>query len=446
MENQKYGEKMTALNSQIILWQGPSGLCIPHNINNASQIINYGSGLKLQDKNKIIQAFNAGAFDMGAEFIWRRSMSRLRTSLATLGMKFIAEMLNREDIDEFSSPESVLNDYDTIRLAESLGMISTTGAMRLRHAFESISHFSSQQSDEELSVTEATSIVRACVQYVIGEKDIGVAIDFSRLRERLLSESLTIENGQVQQLLGSPPFFLRTALRVLIASIKVDKGAKLEHALGNLNLLLPEMWPQFMDTDKWSVGNAYAEISSSGNPIAVAGLKKALMKVAGFDFVPENLRSNTYKKAAQAVLSAHHSFGNFYAEIEPVRHLATLGTTIPQPALSECVQAFLCVYLGNMYGYSWNAASIAEEHLKKFTKDRWEYYLKHILHGDEIILDKLTDDKPATRFCDLADKLKFDKITFEGALSQQLIEATCRKKTDIVKVQAKRLLTKFKGS
>ena len=428
----------------LIPWSGPAGLVIPAEDNDVKSLVNYARGLNTKEKERLVKAFESGYFDMGTEFLWRKAMAKLRNTIATLGMKFVGEMLNREDITEFSSSEEALTDHDAIQLAEALGVVNPTGAMRLRHSLELLAHFATGQTDEELSLIEAMGTVRHCIQYVLGDRDIAVPLDFSRFRDRLRTENLRKEDIQYKQLVSSPPFFLRTTLRVLLASVRTASGAHLEHTLANLNLLLPEMWENVTEADRWMVGTAYAEISAAGNTVVVSGLKRALLKVAGFDYVPENLRSNTYKQAAQAVLKAHFSFDNYLLEKAPTQNLASLGTTIPRAAFLDCIQAYLSVYLGNFYGYSWSASPIAQKELKKFSKDRWQYYLDKALASDDVILDKLMKDKPSDRFITLTREERLDEIELSNNLIQRLVGAASKNKKTEVNDLAKRLYNKLK--
>ena len=436
---------MKTENVALVPWQGSSGISIPPSKNDAHSLITYAVGLSRQDRKKVINAFNSQSYDMAAQFVWRRSITRLRTTLSQLGMRFLGEMLGRNDIDKYSPSEQVLTEYDIVRLAEALGVVNATGALKLRHAFELLSHFDKPDT-EELPLTDSLAVVRGCVQYILGDQNIGPALDFARIRERLLSESLKTDEPEIQKLLGSPVFFLRTTLRVLLSAIKIEVGAKLEHALGNLNVLLPEMWTSLHDQDRWSIGETYAAISSEGTPIPVAGLKRALLKVSGFDYVPENLRSNSYKRMAQAVVSAHFAFNNFYNETEPTRTLAAMGTVIPQSTLADCIQAYLCVFLGNMYGASFSAAPIAERELKKITGDRWKYYFDKLLPGDDVILEKLTGDGPARRFIKLAKQLSLGQYANIGSPSFALVDAAQKEKLPVVTLQAGSILFKLKGS
>ena len=389
------------MSNKELVWSGPAGTAIPASCSEPKDIIVFANGLSEKQKNHIVIAFEHEAYDMGAEYTWRRAMVRLKSTLKTLGMGFIGEMLNNEDIDEYSNIDIVLNDYNAINLAEQLGTINSTGALKLRHALELISHYFSDEAEingETLSKIDASSLVSSCVKFILGETDISIAIEFSGLRKRLFSESLSLSDPQIEQLLDSPPFYLKTVVSVLLSGIKNEQGAAQEHAVGNLGVLIKPLWPHIPENDKYQIGNAYRDATAAGNIAAAKGLKNALLKVKGFDYVPESLRSTAFKKAARSIIEAHFSMNNFYTEAPLVASLSKLGSSIPAPAFIDCVQAYLCVYLGNSYGVSNTAAPIATAELLKIPEDRWRYYFSKVLATDEVILSKLFNSKPRDRF------------------------------------------------
>ncbi|GAB6096436.1 hypothetical protein JCM14469_26890 [Desulfatiferula olefinivorans] len=380
------------MTDKALIWKGPAGLPLPVTATSANDIVPYAQALTEKQKNHVIRAFNDGAFDMGAEYLWRRSMIKLRNALQSLGMKFIGEMLGNTDIDEFSNIESVLTDYDTIKLSEQLGVVNSTGALKLKQSLEIINHFFSRKAEEdgeELSAVDGIQIITTCVKYILGEQNLGVALEFSEFRKRLYNETLSHDDLQVQYLLNSPTFYVRTVVNVLLSVIRESEGAKLEHSLANLNTIIPLLWSSMAETDRWGIGTAYRDVTSDGNIIAAKGLKEALLKVSGFDYVPENLRSTTFKKAAKAIIEAHYNNNNFYTEGPLVKVLNNLGTTIPAPAIIDCIQAYLCVYFGNSYGVSFTAGPLSLIGINNITPDRWQYYLNNAIHTDEVILDKL---------------------------------------------------------
>lgn len=412
----------------VVPWHGPEGVAIPANKRDVSEIVPYAAQLTEADKKKISQAFEFESFDMASEYVWRRAMSKLKSTLSSMGIAFIGEMLGRDDINDSSSIENVLTDFDTIRLAESLGVISPTGAMKLRHAFESLSHFSNPQVKEELDYIEALSIIKNSIQFVLGDEDTYIPVDFKHIRDRLTSEPIELDDSQLQQLIQSPSFYIGTALRILISAIKNFDDAKLENSLYNTNIILPKIWDKLSEPDRFLIGSTYAKVASKGKRTAESGLKNALLKVNGFDYVPETIRSGTYKQVARSIIEAHFSFSNYHAEPAPVKRLEQLGSTIPKSALPECMQALICIYVGNRYGFSYSASPIAERQLSKISRERWQYYFDKVLHKDDIILEKLTEDKPKERFVDFIQDNNLCTLTPQIPLINRMFSIICENK------------------
>ena len=79
--------------SKLQLWQGPDGVVIPSDVNDTNQIVSYANSLTEKQKNQIVAAFQIKAYDMASEYAWKKAMVKLKETLATVGMKFIGEML-----------------------------------------------------------------------------------------------------------------------------------------------------------------------------------------------------------------------------------------------------------------------------------------------------------------------------------------------------------------
>jgi len=429
--------------SDIQIWQGPNGITFPPSVKDANDIMPYANHLTLQQQKQIMAAFQFEAYDMASEYTWKKSMVKLKETLSTLGMKFIGEMIGRDDFDETTSIDSEITDFTAIKLAEQLGVIGATAALRLRQSNELISHYFSKNAEEELDYSTAFSIVKSSVQYILGEQDISSAIEFSHFRQRLLNETLKRDDLQLDQIINSPLFYLRTVMTILLSSIKDDIGAKLEHSIANLNLTLPTIWERLGENDKWNIGTAYRDVTAAGNAIAASGLKNALLKVNGFDYVPENLRSATFIKTAKQVIETHHASNNFYNEPAIVKKLSGLGSTIPAPALIECVQAYLAVFLGNSYGISYNAAEIAYKELSKLTKERWNYYFEKVIQTDEIILPK-SNGTQISRFSNLLNENGFTDFENLPKDNQALYNAIIKNKPFIAEKISSSLIRKMK--
>lgn len=392
--------------NRLALWQPDPETTLPASARTPDDIVGHAAQLSGSSQRQIVSAFEGGHYEMGLSFLWTKTVTSLKQELATVGVELLGEMLGKTNIDEDDDVEDILTTHDAIRLAGELGVVSQTDAVRLRHTHEIVAHFSrlgiEEREREEIDELEAVASLKACVKSVLARPRIEVANQFVEFRRALESESFAAGDDKVQMLLSSPYFFLKLTTNILMNSVKTAVGAVLEHCLSNTNVLLPELWPGLRATEKWRVGHTYAEVYSEGKRTSMAGLREALLKVNGFDFVPENLRSNTFVAAANNVLRAHDGMNNFYTELPPMNKLSRLGTSVPNPALPACMTAMLSVFMGNPYGVSLAAAPVASGMLEKLSRERWRFYLDEVLPNDERILGKLADDeKPRKRWMTL---------------------------------------------
>jgi energy-coupling factor transporter transmembrane protein EcfT len=383
---------------------------------------------------------------MAATFIWSRAISALKKQLGTLGSEFIGEMLQRPDIDNSSDIVSIVTPSEAIMLAEDLGMISSTDALRLRQAHETINHFAEYEEESEedeqegMSRDEAMICLRACVNSILGQPKLEVAQDFAAFRRDLEERTFKNDDSEISGLLNAPYFFLKTTLSILLALLRTATGAQLEHVVRNTRLILPLTWTKHRKPEKWQAGQTYAEIYAEGKKDAVNGLKSALAEVSGFDYVPENLRSSTFTRAARDVLEAHQGVNNYYNEPDPMRALAALGTTIPSPAFPVCMTATLSVWLGNAYGHSWGAQESARKVLRGLSRDRWAYYLDDVLPRDSDILVKLNYSQPAARWAELIREFDVDPSIVNQPVVRRLVRSGAERNIEKIEETAKRII------
>src|SRR5260221_8612192 len=288
------------MSSEITLWEGTGLARVPASAHTPEQILPHANPRQLsaRDRTQIIYAFNNHSYEMASNFIWNKAVSSLKAQRGRLGTAFIAEMLDRSDIPADASVAQVLTDYDALRLARELGVVNSSGYLRLKKAFDRIVHFGQlapeEADDAELSVEEAVGVIRACVETILGQNKIDVAVDFKEFRDTLESSVFDKNAAEISRLEDSPYFFKRASLRILLALIKSKSGAQLENALGNANLIVPLIWSELLPPERFQIGRAYSEIVADGKTQAASGVKKILLKVKGFDYVPEDLRSRSF--------------------------------------------------------------------------------------------------------------------------------------------------------
>jgi hypothetical protein len=413
----------------IVPWVPVEPVTLPSNAQ-PPDIVQRAVQLSSRDQKALVAAFDSEAYEMAATFVWSKALATLKKQLAGLGMEFVGEMLGRTDLSESSNPITDIREDEAIELAEQLAMISTTEAIRLRNAQTLVNHFLDPEvaRGEQMYREEALGVVRSCVVNFLADPNLRSQQPFIELREKLQSETLSEDAPEITRLRDAPYFFVRTTLTVLLTQLKLATGAKLEHAAGNINVLLPTIWPKLREKDRWQTGETYAIVHSENRPVAPGGLRVALMKVKGFDYVPETLRSETFRTAARAVLTAHFAYDNFYNEPKPMETLLRLGSSIPGPAVADCFSAALCVKLGNRYGHSHAAQGHAERFLKLFRQNQWEYYLNKLLPSDRHILEKLAfDDAPLARWQSLVAAYKLEEMSIHPRVTRLVSSDPARK-------------------
>jgi hypothetical protein len=392
--------------AELVPWQANSPVRLPKDADQPAQVAPLARQLRSSDIDKVVRAFEAGLFELAVEYVWTRTMSVLKRQLASMGMGFVGELLARPDINENSAVEQAVTDYDAIQIAQQLGIVNRRGAMELRQASETLSYFVNPDADDDHEMTkpQAMYILQACVANILARDVIEPAIDFIAFRRKLTQSILPEDDPDLTGIKAAPYFFKRTTVRVLLADARGGKGAQAENALGNLGSILERIWDDLLDPDRWQVGQAYAEANANNLRLVSVALRRILLRLQGFDYVPETLRSSTYTRAANDVLIAHQEMNNFYNEPAPMKTLASLGSTIPGPAFQICMRAALAVKLGNGYGRSYEAQEHADQLLSTLTRDRWQIYLDKYLPVDEMILTKLTLDRPAENWLELVRK------------------------------------------
>lgn len=439
-------------NTDIQLWSPSSTIILADSESNPAAISSAALQLRQRERDQIATNIEHGNYEIASTYVWTRTMALLKKQLSNLGMEFLGELLQRPDIDSYSEAVTALSDAEAISLARDLGMLTSVQTMRLIHSQETVAYFSSIDNDpagdfaQEMTLEEAISCLRVCVQGVLGHEQITVAEDFKQFRLMLETKTLTAESNEFLKLSSSPYFFLKTAVSILLALFKTTKSAQLEHTARNAALIITEFWSKLKAPEKWQIGQTYAELFNDGRKDSLKGLHTVLVAVNGFDFVPENLRSATFIKVATNVISAHQAMDNFYNEPAPMRELANLGTSIPSPALGHCITAALCVKLGNPYGISTGAQDAANKILLGLSHDRWLYYLNEKLVQDRIILSKFRHSRPRGRWMSLVGDLALDPIQLQDKGSRALLHATNDQKSDKVKSIASTMLNQALGA
>ncbi|MFI2801507.1 hypothetical protein ACH2G3_27170 [Bacillus cereus] len=424
--------------NEIVLWDSPNGARIPATVASVSELSGYINMLSPREIDRIKVSFEAGLFDMATEYTWNRTIAVLRDKIMSFGKEFVLEMLGRNE-DSLSDSSDFLSDVDIINLSADLGLINKTAKILFLQNSELLKHYLVRTVEDELDVTQAQACIKGCIKYVLAMNDDGFSISFTNFREKLKRQIISEEHDIYQTLMNSPYFYKRTTTRTLLNLSKSEKGAEREIVFANMVTIIPSIWEDLLSDDRYPIGFAYAEATNAGDLPLVRALKSVLLKVKGFDYVPESLRSNTFIEAANHLLEVHFGNNNFHNEPAAAKLLFDLGSSIPAPALGKCMTSTISCKIGNTWNISWGAQTYIDGILSNLTDDRWEYYFNKVFIGDETILLKLRDLNIVERWCEFVIQYDINNKNIQEHHVNQLLQASSRNSTRRVKEIAQQI-------
>ncbi|PEL35491.1 hypothetical protein CN605_27965 [Bacillus toyonensis] len=408
-----------------VVWGANQGISIPKKeLLHMETIVDYNKRLYPREVQTIVKAFNNDLYDMAIEYTWTRTFNILRERVMSFGKDFVLEMLGRSDEENLDS----LSEVDTVRLAADLGIINETAKMRFMHVIELIQHYSSRKApeDEEINPLDVLNNVGMCVKYVLGFEEDGFIIEYSAFRDRLKTERLSTDDVAVETLKLAPYFYKRTTVNTLLNLIKRTKSGEQENVFANMNIIVPAVWDDLLSDDRYPLGFSYAEAINEGDQKLVSAFKSVLLKVQGFDYVPEDLRSRSFIAVAKNLLDVHYGIDNFYKEPAAAKSLMSMGTTIPKPAIGAVVSATLACKVGNSHGVS----NLAQEYLDKIlgtlSNEQWEHYFNSVFPVDETMIYKLIygNSRINERWTKLVEIYSLDLLNFKNTKIKNLILAS----------------------
>lgn len=433
------------MNENQVLWSPNNGIVLPKIAGTPNEILIQDKNLLPREKNHIHKAFANELYDMALEYTWTRTFSIIKNIILKFGDIFVLEMLGRTKDDSIES----VSEVEIIRLAADLGVINETAKMKFLHLKELIDHYSSRKAnpEEEIDGLEALTYIKVCVQYVLGFEDEGFEFSFNNFRNRLKLELINSDDELVEILKVSPYFYKKTTMRTLLNLLDETNSAEWDTVFQNMLVLIPEIWGDLLSDDRYPLGFSYSEAVNSGEAAITKALKTVLLKVRGFDYVPEDLRSRSFIEVANRLLEVHYNFDNFYNEPSVARQLESLGTIIPGPAISPCVRAVLACKIGNRYGTSSGAQIYLDAILEKISPEKWKSYFDTSFKGDEDILYKLMEGNSMqhNNFTEIVRRYNLIDIDYKSTQITSLINAANENRYSQLKIISTKLYKTIRG-
>lgn len=421
------------------LWTAANGIQLPKKADITTVL---GCNVQLREKEikGILGLYVGDNFEFASETIWERSIIILRERVLSLGVEFVGEMVGLDNLEYVKE----LPAFEVINLAAELGFINNTGKMRLSQANELVQHYKGRDVDDDMPQNESDTVIRACIQYILGYDSAEINVEYGDFRNSLKYELFEKNSTKMEMLTNSPYFYKKTTIRTLINLLSSTEGAEFETVSANFSTIVECVWESLSSDDRYFIGITYSKYANQGNKTYILTFKRALERVHGFDYVPENLRSLSFIQAAKHVKNVHYSFNNYYNEPEAVNKLERLGNQIPKPAVKECVGACVMVILGNAYGRSYSAVDSAYEVLDKLDKNAWNYYLNDCLPFDEEVLNKIHQgDIRTTNWFELVSKYDLNAVDIRDRKMKEMLDYSFKEDKNNTKAIAGMYLKKL---
>lgn len=422
-----------------VLWTASKGIELPKKAE-ISLVLNYNVQLKSNDIVVIQHLYNMEQFAFASDAIWERAIVILRNRVLELGVEFVGEMVGLDNLSYVKE----LPAFEVINLAAELGFINDTGKMRLSQANELVQHYKSTNVEEEMPQNEGDTVIRACIQYILGYDSAKINIEYGDFRNSLKYELFEKNSSKLEMLESSPYFYKKTTIRTTINLLANTEGAEYETVSSNFAAIVECVWDSLSSDDRYFIGMTYSKYANKGDSHRILTFKTALERVHGFDYVPENLRSLSFIQAAKNIKKVHYEMNNYYNEPEAVNSLERLGNQIPKPAIKESVGACLMVLLGNAYGRSYGGIDPAYRVLDKLDKSAWTYYINDCLVYDEDVLYKISAGGERTaNWHEVVEKYKLYELDVKDKKMKNMLAYAMKKDTNNTKASAIMYLKKF---
>lgn len=392
------------------------------------------------EQQAVVVNFNSKLYIVAAEIIWRRTIDILRDRLSFFGEEFIGDMLG---YDKPIMADNI-SEQEAIELNCDVGFLKQNAKMELLHHAVQIKQYTSRQYQmvEKINITknQAMALISDCIQYVLSDMTECTMLEFNNVRQRIKSELFTLDSDIITLLKQGQYFAKRTILRSLMNMAKTNKEEEKQFVFHNMSIIVPVIWNDLAETDKYSFGTTYAEISSTDKKDYINVVKKILYNVHGFDYVPENLKSNSFKATAKNLNKVHDALNNFYNEPLAAKLLSSMGTMIPDPAVYDCINSVLICITGNEYGVSRDAQPYLQEVLNGMTIPKWELYLKDLSKNTELLrqiafVNGINDSVP--RWCEEVRKRNLNQLNFSEHWIMEFLLHSANCDYDVVRTMAK---------
>lgn len=361
-------------------------LTIPRNALPSNDDINYVLQLLPRELKKVPKrlinqstvkacvAASVGLFDSAIIYIWNNVIDELRKKVQAFGYEMIKYISSSTNISKSKDDGKFLKemkDKDLLELCYQLNIINDEGYFYLDKCREtrnqaSVAHPTVINIDE----TETINFISKCCKYGLSDKQETEGINMKDFISSIQNQNADIELFKELAEKISKTFDSQKELIVKILFSKFVDSSESSHVRNNslqLSLLLKKSITDKMITD---LVKKYTKIKFTNKKEDAANSRKYFEKMGLLNYLESSEQITIFKKAIDNLLSTHNDINNFYNEPPFAEHLYEVSlqiSPIPNIIIDQYIDICLQCFIGNDYGYSWQASSYCENMLENLT-------------------------------------------------------------------------------
>ncbi len=343
--------------------------------NNLSYVLNQISNEeKVQSLylSKFIASTAVGLFDASLNYLWDETILQIRKRVSQYDIEYFYDNAvsgeRRKRVKDENDLDKI-DDYDLIKGAKEIGLISDLGFKHLEY-INSMRNWASaaHPNSSEITGLQLISWLETCIKEVITLPISNVSIRIKHLLQNVKTDTISKDNAQ------EIAIFTTTLTQEQINNlasgffgiyVRLDTDSQTHQ---NINRLLPEIWGRVDEDIKQSFGLKYAHFAANSNQHEKKLARQFLQKVNGESYIPDELRAVEVDNTIDSLLSAHRGFNNFYNEPPFARQLLRiLGDPMKIPKIVEkkLIYSIVETFLTNGNGIAVNANEIYIDILSK---------------------------------------------------------------------------------
>lgn len=384
-------------------------------INNIPSILN---GIQNYDQSqaiylsKMVAACTVGLFDAALNFLWDETIADLRKKVSLFDLQYFyaTAVPDEKQRGHFTSEEDLkkLSDAQLIHACLEVGLIPDITYKHLDYIrdmrnFASAAH----PNQNEITGLQLSFFIEICIKDVLAVAPDGSLVKIKSLLENIREQIFTIEIATsvcaaIQQLPNNRLPSLAKSIFGMFFDPSISSNTK-----NNILLLANSIWVALDEQSKHDIGLKYASFSANGDTIKAQSVRGLLQHVNGLSYLDENTKTIDIQNILERLLIAHDGFDNYHTEGPLAKTLCQFipeDGIAPASILNNYVKTIAICFIGNSYGFSWEAQPLYEK-LVSTWKDRETLILCSLLQ-DAALSSRLQFQKCFTLFISLLAKLK----------------------------------------